>query len=207
MAEKAKIKVFDTGEEIPVMFNPNEYSVSTTATVSGEGSEIQFQGVKVQDFTVSLFFDTYEKQSDVRDETEKITSLLIPTVEGKETKQPPICLFSWGGFAYKGIIYKIVQRFTMFLPAGIPVRAKLTVTFKSVITKEEDVKLRGRQACRKLWTVKSGDRLDLIAYRALKDPGQWRKIAETNSITNPLAFPTGNDIGKILIIPDLGTVK
>jgi len=202
MVEKAKIKVLDTGEEISVMFNPNEYTVSTMATVSGEGSEIQFQKVNVKDFTVSLLFDTYEKQTDVRDETERISSLLVPTVEGKETKRPPICLFSWGSFAYKGIIYKIDQNFTMFLSAGIPVRAKLTVTFKSVISKEEDAKFKGKEACRKLWIVKSGDRLDLVAYKTLKDPGQWRKIAEANGITNPLSFPTGDDIGKILVIPD-----
>lgn len=202
MVEKAKIKVLTTGQEIPVMFNPREYSVSISADVTGEGSGLQFQKVNAQDFTVSLFFDTYEKQTDVRGEIEKITSLLLPTVEGKETKQPPICLFIWGGFSYKGIIYKIDQKFIMFLSSGIPVRAELTVTFKSVVNKEEDAKFKGKEACRKIWTVKSGDRLDLLAYKALKDPAQWRKIADANNITKPLTFPTVDDFGRMLVIPD-----
>ncbi len=202
MIEKAKIKILDTGEEIPVMFNPGEYSVATSAQTTGEGSGIQFQRVNVGDFNVSLFFDTYEKRTDVREETERIASLLMPTIEGRETRQPPACLFLWGGFSYKGIIHNINQRFTMFLETGIPVRAELTATFKSIITTEADAQLRGREACRKMWTVKSGDRLDLIAFNALKDPAQWRKIAESNNINNPLAFPTDDDIGRMLVIPD-----
>lgn len=203
MVEKAKIIVTDTKEEIPVMFNPREYTVSTTAAVTNEGLNIQFQKVGAGDFIVNLFFDTYEKQTDVRKEIEKITSLMMPTVEGVKGKRPPICRFVWGSFGYKGIIYKIDQKFTMFLETGIPVRTELTVTFKAVITSMEDLQFKGKDACRKLWTVKSGDRLDLIAYRALKDPAQWRRVAEVNNITNPFPFPTEEDLGGKLIIPDI----
>ncbi len=202
MVEKAKIQNLATGETYPVMFNPSEYHVSIAAQLAGEGTCLQFKRVNIDDFVVPLFFDTYEQQTDVRNETENITSLVMPTVEGKKTKQPPVCLFLWGNFSYKGVIYKIDQKFTMFLSSGIPVRSDLTLTFKSIITTDEDAKLTEKEACRKLWTVKSGDRLDLIAYNALKDPTQWRKIAELNNIVNPLIFPTQDDIGKLLIIPD-----
>jgi len=202
MIEKAKIKLLDTGEEIPVMFNPGEYSVTATGQLSGKGTCLQFKKVDVGDFIVPLFFDTYERRTDVRKEIEKITSLVMPTVAGKKTKQPPVCLFFWGNFSYKGIIYKIDQKFTMFLETGIPVRAELSVTFKSIVTPEEDAKFSGREACRKVWTVKSGDRLDLIAYKTLKDASLWRKIAEVNNIIDPRIFPTNNDIGKQIIIPD-----
>jgi len=203
MAEKAIIKVLDTGAEIQVMYNPREYSVSSTGQISNEeGAQIQFQKVTIDDFTVTLFYDTYEAQTDVRDEIRELTSLVMPTVAGQDTRQPPICMFVWGGFGYKGIIQKITQRFSMFLSSGIPVRAELTVVFKSVVTTEEDAQFSGREACRKVWTVKTGDRLDMIAQGALKDPKKWRQVAEANKITNPLAFPGAEDIGRILIIPD-----
>lgn len=202
MVSKAQIIILDTKEKIDVMFNPREYTVSTIAQLKNEGSSLEFEKVNVSDFSVTLLFDTYEKQTDVREKIEKITSLVMPTVAGKDTKQPPICLFSWGKFIYKGIIYKHDQKFTMFLPSGIPVRADLTITFKSVITTEEDAKFKGKDACRKLWTVKSGDRLDLIADRALKDVSLWRKIADENKIVDPLDFPKDDDIGRTLIIPD-----
>jgi len=202
MAEKAIIKNLATNEEIPVMFNPANYSVITSADVSGEGANLQFKKVKIEDFTVSLFYDTYEKGDDVRNETGKIAALLSPTVEGKTTKQPPVCAFLWGKFSYKGIIYKIDQKFTMFLATGIPVRSELTVTFKSVVTTDEDAALKGKEACRKLWTVKDGDRLDLIAHVALNDASQWRKVAYANNIADPLVFPSTDDIGRVLVIPD-----
>lgn len=200
----AKIIVIDTKEEIPVMFNPKEYTVSTTAAMVGKGSNILFQEVTAADFTVNLFYDTYTygKQTDVRKETDKITALLMPTVEGTKVKRPPVCRFIWGSFGYTGIVHKIDQKFTMFLETGIPVRVELTVVFKSVITREEDALFKGKDACRKLWTVKSGDRLDLIAYRALNDPYLWRRVAEVNNITNPLMFPAKEDLGRMLIIPD-----
>ncbi|MFQ5587143.1 MAG: peptidoglycan-binding protein LysM [Thermodesulfobacteriota bacterium] len=207
MAEKAEIRILDTDETIPVEFyNPTEYSVSTAAELSGEGSNLQFTKVNLQDFSVTLFFDTYEKEGgerDVRKETDKIASLVVPDVEGKDTKQPPTCLFTWGNFAYKGIIHKIDQKFTMFLHTGIPVRAELTVAFKPVVTSEEDAKLKGKDSCRKFWTVKTGDRLDLIADKALKDARMWHRIAEENKITNPMAFPSKEDIGRVLVIPDI----
>lgn len=204
MAEKAKIKVLEGPNvgEIEVMYNPREYTVSTMIEASGEGKNLQFKRATMPEFTVPLFFDTYEEQTDVREKTEKITALQLPVVEGRETKSPPKCLFVWGGFTYQGLISKVEQMFTMFLSTGIPVRAELTVTFRDAYTKEEYRRLSGKEACRKMWTVKSGDRLDLIAYRMLKDPSLWRKIAEANNISDTLTFPTVDDIGRMLIIPD-----
>jgi hypothetical protein len=206
MLEKAKIKVEGKNEAISVMFNPNEYSVSHTASLQTEPetdtSNPFFNGLTLDDFVVVLIFDTYEKKSDVRKLTGEIQKLAMPTVEGTKRKKPPVCLFVWGSFTYKGIIYKVTQKFTLFLSDGTPVRAELTVTFKSVMTPEEYKKNMGIEACRKVWTVKSGDRLDLIANRALKNPVLWRRIAEENNIDSPLEFPKDSDIGRILIIPD-----
>jgi hypothetical protein len=205
MAVKAQIVVLEGPNKGPidVMFNPREYSVLTEGLVADENSTtIQFNKVVIRDFVLPLFFDTFEQKTDVRELTQKIADLLVPSVAGKETKQPATCLFSWGGFSYKGKIIKIDQKFTMFLTTGIPVRADLSVTFKSVVTKEEDAVFKGKEACRQFWPVKSGDRLDLIAYQTLKDPALWRQIATVNKILNPLAFPTKADIGRTIIIPD-----
>ncbi len=204
MAEKAKIIPQDIkgAGEIPVMFNPNEYTISYEVKYTGEDDKKQFQITKTPEFKVSLFYDTYERRSDVRRQTKKITSLLKPTVSGKNTKRPPVCLFVWGEFTYRGVLSKIEQKFTMFLEDGTPVRALLDVTFITEELEKQVDKDKGREACRKLWVVKSGDRLDLIANEALKDPLKWRKIAEANRIVNPFGFPGKNDVGKTLVIPD-----
>ncbi|MDP4181343.1 MAG: peptidoglycan-binding protein LysM [Bacillota bacterium] len=205
--EKAKIFYEDDSgsNHIEVMFNPNEYTVSYEAKYNGENDKKQFKITQMPEFKVSLFYDTYEKNGtgeDVRKETNKIVLLMKPSSSKKKTKLPPECVFSWGLFNYRGVVTRVDQRFTMFLGNGIPVRAIVDVTFTSnLLDKEVDV-FKGLEACRKLWTVKSGERLDLIANAALKDPLKWRKIAEANNIVNPVGFPGSDDIGRILLIPD-----
>lgn len=204
MVEKAKIRVLEGPDkgDIDLMYNPIEYNVQKEVQKTGKNANIQFNSTDIPDFSVKLFFDTYEKKTDVREQTEKIVSLLKPSIKGKHTQRPPICLYVWGSFSYRGIVTKAEQKFLLFLETGIPVRSELNVTFSSVLIKEEEAQLSSKSESRKLWQVKSGDRLDLIAYSALKDPAQWRKIAEANEINNPLSFPKPDDVGRMLVIPE-----
>ncbi|MFC5475560.1 peptidoglycan-binding protein LysM [Paraherbaspirillum soli] len=202
MLEMAKIVVQQTGEEIPVMYNPTELSLNKTVMLKGHGSQIQFQRVVDDDLTLSLFFDTYEQQTDVRAKTNKIVALTQPTVGHAERREPPVLVFTWAGPLFVGMITKLDQKFTMFLSSGIPVRAELSVTFKAVLTAEEDQRAQGKFNCRQLWQVKENDRLYLIAQQALGDPNQWRLIAAANQIDDPLNFPGRTDIGRMLVIID-----
>lgn len=202
MLEKAKIVVQQTREEIPVMYNPTELSLNKTVLVQGEGSNIQFQRVSDDDLTVSLFFDSYEQRTDIRRITNRIAALTEPTVGTNARKEPPVVVFTWAGALFTGIVVKLEQKFTMFLSSGIPVRAELAVTFKSVLTQTEDLASRGYFNCRRLWTVQENDRLYLIAAKALGDSHQWRLIADNNGIHDPLNFPTPTDIGRTLVIID-----
>jgi len=212
--EKARITILDGPQKndfVEAMFNPNEYNVAIAGVMGGENTKDPFfKEAKIDDFSVKLIFDTCESHgnnesgTDVRKKTEVITKLIMPFVEGSDHKKPPVCRFSWGNFEYKGIITRIDQKFILFLPNGTPVREEMSVTFKSVMTEKEYLKMMGFGACRKTWTVKSGDRLDLIASSELKDSSLWRMIAEENNIYNPLLFPEKDDIGKMIIIPDRG---
>lgn len=203
MLEMAKIVVHQTREEIPVMYNPTELSLNRSVLVQGEGANIQFQRVSNDDLVVSLFFDTYEQQVDVRSKTGRIVALTVPSTGAGVRKEPPVVVFTWAGPLFTGIIVKLDQKFTMFLSSGIPVRAELSVTFKAVLTEQEDLQARGYFNCRQLWQVKQGDRLYLIAQATLGDPGKWRLIAAMNSVGDPLNFPQVQDIGRSLIIPDV----
>ncbi len=212
--EKARITILEGDQKnqyVEAMFNPNEYNVAIAGVFSGENAKDPFfKETKIDDFPVKLIFDTYENHgknesgTDVRKQTEMFTKLIMPTVEGSENKKPPLCRFSWGNFEYIGVITRIDQKFILFLPNGTPVREELSLTFKAVMAEKEYLKMMGFGACRKTWTVKSGDRLDLIASFELKDASLWRKIAEENNIDNPLLFPEKDDIGKRIIIPDRG---
>ncbi len=217
--QKAEITVLDgssKNKKIRVQFNPTEYTVTTDVHYAGDpkkakgesepttdytGGELEFKMVRQQNLTVELWFDSYEKRTDVRKKTKLLKALTQPTVNAGKQRVPPRCLFSWGLFRYKGVIVSFQEHFTMFLPSGIPVRCKVTVTFKPVLDAKEIEAAQGKPNER-LWTVKMGERLDIIAHKAIADSTKWRMIADFNRIDDPLSFPRLNDIGRTIIIPD-----
>jgi nucleoid-associated protein YgaU len=217
------VKAFFTRKDnpalvVPCLFNPEQFSVEKAnqfAEVSIPGlSSPLYQFVRGNARTVSLelFFDTYEKKTDVRLFTDRITgwdagsmlSRLPGAVRGlmdidSELHAPPVCLFVWGAFVFQCIIERVSKKFTLFLPQGIPVRATLTVSLKEyketgVMVKELDLH---SADLTKSWTVKQGEDLWSIAAKEYGDPADWRLIAEENNIDNPRNLQPGQR----LVIP------
>jgi hypothetical protein len=199
--KKAKI-IVDRGnkkENIEVLFNPSEYAMDASnhynwKKVPGLSMPVgQFVSGNTTTLTLDLFFDTYEKKTDVRNYTSKISGLL--DVE-KELHAPPVCRFVWGSIDFKGVVEKVTQTFTMFLDTGIPVRAKLKVTFRSWYTKQEQLQKIPRHSAdrTKQKMLKQGEELWMIAADEYQDPGLWREIAKANRIDNPAKLQTGKRI-------------
>lgn len=191
-----------SGKSLEVMYNPEELSLSQSARVEGEGNHVWFSRTQPEDLTVTLFFDTYEKRSDVRKKTNDILALTEPWPAKTGAKVPPTVRFLWADRLFTGIVTHVAQRFTMFLPSGVPVRAELSVTFKEVLTDAEEIKAQGLDNCRALRTVAEGDRLRSVSYDALGDGSQWRVIADANGIYDPISFPGRAWIGRTIAIPD-----
>jgi hypothetical protein len=203
MLQKACIAPRKGGGCIEVMYNPTELTLSKSVHTSGDGAQVQFYKVVNEDLTVSLFFDTFEMKADVRGYTNKIVDLTTPSTGTQAAKVPPVVDFLWADKLFTGMVTHVDQRFTMFLPTGEPVRAELTVTFKSVLTPKEDLAAQGLPNCRRLWTVSENDRLYLIAEEVYGDCTLWRLIADANNICDALGFPSRADIGRSLVIPDV----
>jgi len=205
--EKAKILVQDYNgnkikeKEVEVLFNPEKYSVSKTATWSykGKTKTPHYSSTELGSLVVNLFFDTYEKNSDVRDYTNKIVSLMNPTVEYRGKKVPPICIFTWGKFNFRGVIASVTQNFTLFLSSGVPVRASLNVSFKPLVFPEERTRGNPPGDPTKTRIVKEGETLNFITFQEYGDPALWRIIAQENKIQNPRFLQAG----MTLVIPAL----
>ena len=194
-------------DKIEVMYNPEELSLSQHAAVEGEGNNVWFSRTQPEDLVVTLFFDTYEKGSDVRKITNDILALTEPwPAKNGGAKVPPTVRFLWADHLFTGIVTHVAQRFTMFLPSGAPVRAELTVTFKEVLTDKEEIRAKGLDNCRALYTVTGSDRLGSIAYNTVGDLSQWRLIAEANGIYDPIGFPGHAWTGRTIAIPDTDNV-
>ncbi len=187
---------------IDVLFNPTEYRINKSnqfAEVAIPGLAVpplQFVRGNARTLAMQLFFDTYEIGTDVREHTSKILSLLAIH---NELHAPPICSFNWGKLTFRGVLERADQRFTLFLPSGVPVRATVDVSFKEYVEPSDQG---GGQSSADFTTrhvVQRGDTLSGIAGREYGDPGLWRIIAEENGMDEPLALQPG----QVLVIPAL----
>ena len=195
--EKATITNLTTGELIPVMFNPGEYSLDLGNTFAEIGipglrtPPIQYVRGNSRSLKMELFFDTSDRREDVRDSTRQVAALLEnePT-----THAPPILLFSWGGLNFKGVLESLGQRFTLFTENGTPVRATLIVSFKEY----EPVQIEIRRGLfitpPALRNIGEGQRLDQLASQLLGSAAAWREIAVANNIDNPRRLTPGTAI-------------
>lgn len=193
-------------EEVKVLFNPSEYSFSRQLNWSGLNvkgqnvTTIDFGGGEATTLTMQLFFDTYEERTDVRDVTDKIWKMSMIDADTKQKKtgkgRPPLVRFVWGNlWSFKAVISSISQRFTLFLPNGMPVRAVLDVTFRQVeeaSLKQNPTSGGGPPVKRRM--VAPGDTLAGIAYEEYHDPTRWREIARANGLDNPMVLSPGQEL-------------
>lgn len=208
--EKALITNTNTGDKTPVMFNPEEYTLNkdinyAQIAVPGLSSPIlQFVHGNLATLEMELFLDTYEQHreggrslnsagEDVRTLTSKVTDLMRID---PETHAPPVLLFTWGSLSFTCVLARASQRFILFRPDGIPVRARLQVTFNEFRTLDQEAKeiKRSTSTYTRLHVVTQGETLSAIAARAYGSPALWRPIAILNAIANPLDLETGDQL-------------
>src|SRR6516165_6858407 len=135
--EKAVLLNTATRAVLRVQFNPEEYnldegnSFGEFPVVGLPSPPLQYVRGTGRSLRVELFFDTSDDQSDVRDQTRKVTGLLD---KDPQLHAPPPLVFSWGGFDFPCVLEKVGQRYTHFRPDGVPLRAYLSTSFREYVT-------------------------------------------------------------------------
>jgi hypothetical protein len=213
--------------EIRCMFNPYEYTLTKANSFKEQDSangkntpQTEVAKAGAQTLQLSLIFDTYGlsdgkgTEKDVSLETDKLWELMrvseTARPEGRHSnpqdkREAPLVAFSWGVFFFVSYITNMTQKFTLFTPKGIPVRAKVDITFTQFIdvndrrTAEGQNPTSGGGPINRVHRVVAGDRLDLIAQDVYRDPTRWRQIASFNGIVDPLGIRPG----QVLAIPFL----
>ena len=116
---------------------------------------------------------------DVRTKTRSIYQLV--KIQPK-THAPPRVLFVWGSLSFKAVVESVSQKFTLFNPLGIPLRASLSVSFREYKTLQDqltELNLQSPDQTKRL-VVRQGDTLSRIAAEEYNDPHLWRIIADAN---------------------------
>jgi hypothetical protein len=202
--EHATITNTVTGEVVTVLFNPEEYTLAKDVNYAqqspfGRRSPIlQFVAGNLQTLEMELLLDTYEAGGDVRELTGKVTGLMEIQ---PATHVPPVLLFSWGSLVFRCVLARVTQRFVMFRPDGVPVRARLQVTFDEYDPVDLEPREIKRETADHATTrvAGAGETVSSIAANAYGDAALWRPIAIRNGLDDPLGLSPGDE----LVIPAL----
>ncbi|MDF2615250.1 MAG: hypothetical protein K0S71_3036 [Clostridia bacterium] len=175
-----------------VQFNPSEYSVNHTAQYfeaipigrDAKEGRMQFKRSSFYEFKTTLYFDTYDTKEDVRKEIRKLESFLE---KDPVFHMPDEMIFAWGEFTFIGRLQTVTQNYTMFHSNGNPIRAKVQIEAKGIISdgtsssavpKEQvnNTKVRNLTGIDELW---------MLAQKEYGNPNMWKDIARANGILNP----------------------
>ena len=208
--EKALITNLDTGEKIPVMFNPEEYTLNkdnnfAQQTVPGLRSPLlQFTHGNLRTLEMELFFDTYEAHrngnrvlNQAGDDVRKLTNKVVGLLDiNSQTHAPPVLLVTWASLSFTCVLARASQKFILFREDGTPVRARLTVTFNEFTNADREAKEVNRQTAdfTKAHVVTQGETLSTIAAKHYENPQTWRPIAIANSLDDPRAIFPGLEL-------------
>jgi phage protein U len=210
---KAKLRIVEGGSgEIEFQFNPTKYTVTrsaswthapkstgitdTAAQYVGESSPAE---IKIDD----ILFDAYEEATgDVSPAVKKLLDWTKPTAQSidKKKPQPPILQFDWGGNPaideFKGYLESVSATYTMFNKSGKPIRAKCSISLKSVTKLAEKAQnpTSGARESRRSHMLIEGESLHSIAYAEYGEARYWRALAAFNNIDNPLRLRPGSRI-------------
>jgi len=204
-------------EPIAVQYNPTELSYDKSAqfaeiAIPGLDAPLQqFVRGQAEKLTLELFFDTTDQGMGVGAvSVTTLTDRIYQLVKIEPTRHaPPICTFVWNdqfpgsslGSAsgnqrrngFKCIVESVKQKFTLFSPVGVPLRATLTVTLREYKTLDDQLAQLNLTSPDRTHShvIQRGETLSGIAAQLYRQPGEWRRIAEANTIEDPRRLMAG----------------
>lgn len=212
-------------ELIPVQFNPTEFSFDKSAqfaeiAIPGlDAPLVQFVRGQSEKLTMDLFFDTTDQgmgpgATSVTTLTDQIYGLLKIEPDGHA---PPICSFQWHRHfpgsdlsatlgnqrrsEFKCVLDSVKQKFTLFSPEGVPLRATLSVSFREYKTLDEQLSQLNLNSPDRTQghILQSGETLASVSAQCYRTPAEWRRIAAQNGINDPRRLNPGT----ILQVPPI----
>lgn len=189
--------------DIDFQFNPKELSLSKNAKWQREAQRNakksgapEFKGADPCKLAVEVFLDATDTMGDkVVKTVEQLFSCCVATEESrKDTKgSPPWVIFKWGGMTgFPAYVASVTAKYTLFTPAGTPVRAVCTVNLEEISGELGGQNpTSGALAATDTHLLVAGDTLHSVAYRVYGNAELWRVIAAANDIDDPMRLNTG----------------
>ncbi len=174
------------------MFNPESYSTThsvdycETKDIGGNGGTITYKRVRSKDFSFDLTFDgTGVGGLKVPVPIQVANFLMLSKINGT-IHRPPYLILNWGTLVLKCVLEKATVSYTLFDSFGVPLRAKVTASFKEALSGEKRAKDANKNSpdLTHEVIVKAGDTLPMLCYEKYGDISFYKDVARINNITN-----------------------
>lgn len=184
--------------------NPEKFNYQASIRYNEEegnqpgGTTKQTQGNDGGKLSVELYFDSTGVVPDGGvTVTERLEALqeAVYKVEG-EIHKPMYCTVVYGDFGMHCKLESMSMEYLLFAPDGLPLRAKVSLSFVGHIDSEANQKennLRSPDLSRIL-TVRQGDTLPIMCQKIYKSPFYYLQVAEINGLTNFRELEIGSQI-------------
>src|ERR1700674_1157980 len=203
---------------VRVQFNPESLKVTySNQLVTGEtksaqtGTEgMQYVGKGTTKFAVQLWFDVNHPEAgeaaprNVRELTSKVAYFITPkkVSENPEKYTIPAVRFSWGTFAFIGVLESLDETLELFSSDGYPLRASLSLGLTQQEIKAFDKKQGDRQpkttaGGKAAGTAPLVSAPERASVQSLAEDGggggskNWQDIAAANGVENPRLLAPG----------------
>lgn len=207
--EKLLIKAFSAADysgkpvaEFKVDFNPQEYGQVYDVEYQrqqGEGttgSPVVFRKIKPQEYKFKLMFDGTGTCGEKVEVYDRIQEFFKVVGYDGEIHRPRYLKLLWGKLESKCVLTKADITYKLFYSDGRPLRAVMDATFSENTddnTRVAEANDQSPDLMRRV-TVKEGDTLPLLCFRAYGDQSLYLQVAEVNGLDAFRNLQTGQQL-------------
>lgn len=197
------------GSPFSVWINPASYTHQTQVSYNdrqaqgSSGPSPEFNRIADETVSFELIFDATgvipapSGQSYTHGIADGIKQLiaLTATMNG-DIHSPNYLILAWAQLQFQCVLTSMNINYTLFMPDGTPLRAKVACSFRSYTSEVQLAKKVKKNSpdVTHLVTVNAGDTLPLLCYRIYGDSGYYYKVASINGLLNFRAIPPGTQL-------------
>jgi len=171
----------------PVGYNTTDEVIYDEKQASGEsGAGMAFKNIKPQEISFEFTLDgtgvATGKVVDVAAEIAKLKTLTVK-IEG-ESHRTPYLRVVWGKLVIDCVLKSLKTNYSLFMPDGKPLRAKISITVKKDVTDSEREREDNKQSpdLTHYRTLHEGQTLQLMSYEMYGDPKYYLELAKANGL-------------------------
>ncbi|TAF35436.1 MAG: LysM peptidoglycan-binding domain-containing protein [Cytophagales bacterium] len=183
--------------EFSVLINPENYKHTHSVTYNERDSigeakgPLQYWRTDPEVLSFDLILDgtglankNTQSPKSVDEQLKKLKAVVIDY--NGQIHSPNFVKVAWGSFEFKGRLESMDVEVTLFKSSGMPLRAKVAMSFKSHTDIKEAQRLAKKSSpdLSHLRLIKVGDTLPQLCYEIYKDPSYYVEVAAVNNITN-----------------------